>query len=704
MHKAVSTAAGIAAGLFLSASNASAQIRIVTMNATNSSANIAGPRSGMQTILDAIGSSVLNDPNNVGPTTGIAKPIDILCLQEWHAGNTTGAAYANLLNTMYGTTTFSHGTLSGGSTGSGTQGVVYNSAIVQLLGETAVGTAVSGGTPRQSIRHQFRPLGYNDGAADFYIYNSHYKASSSSASIRLQDATAIRNDADLLGPNRNIINVGDFNMFSSTESGYQKLLSAGNGKLNDPINKPGSWNDNTSFKNIHTQTPYDSTIGQPGFDGAGGMDSRFDFQVISNNLNDTNGLAYIPNSYQCFGNNGSHQLGMPLNTGTGASPTVLAALSSILDHLPVGADYQLPARMGVNVSSVPAQVISGATVAVNVTVTNTAPVVFSNGADGLTYTVNGAGGVSGSGGAVDKLALTAGNVHTLNLSTTTPGISAGTVSASSTSEAVANGSFSQAVSTTVLAHATPSFAAGSSVSVATISFGIKGRGLGQGSTSFSIANLAHASGFTAKLDLDSFSIAGDVSALSTNIGTFTNLAAGSSNVFLTTLSDLNNGSFAATYTLNFSDENLPGETVRGPLTLVLSGIVATPGDADLNGSINFDDYSHIDNGFNNGLNGWTNGDFDGNGVINFDDYALIDLNFNMQGRSLLRAMSYLDGSDRSNAGMDFPALALVENHLAQFGEAYAGSFLNAVPEPASLALAAPALAAVLWRRRRISLI
>jgi hypothetical protein len=54
---------------------------------------------------------------------------------------------------------------------------------------------------------------------------------------------------------------------------------------------------------------------------------------------------------------------------------------------------------------------------------------------------------------------------------------------------------------------------------------------------------------------------------------------------------------------------------------------AVPGDADLNGVIDFDDYGLIDFGFLQGLNGWSNGDFDGNGVIDFDDYALIDFFF-----------------------------------------------------------------------------
>ena len=54
-----------------------------------------------------------------------------------------------------------------------------------------------------------------------------------------------------------------------------------------------------------------------------------------------------------------------------------------------------------------------------------------------------------------------------------------------------------------------------------------------------------------------------------------------------------------------------------------------PGDTDSNGIINFDDYSRIDNGYNQGLSGWSNGDFDCSGVINFDDYSIIDSAYNI---------------------------------------------------------------------------
>jgi T5SS/PEP-CTERM-associated repeat protein len=76
-----------------------------------------------------------------------------------------------------------------------------------------------------------------------------------------------------------------------------------------------------------------------------------------------------------------------------------------------------------------------------------------------------------------------------------------------------------------------------------------------------------------------------------------------------------------------------GTTTFASQTIDTSAVLVTYtyyGDTDLNGVVNFDDYSRIDNGFNNHLGGWFNGDFDFNGVVNFDDYSLIDLAFNTQ--------------------------------------------------------------------------
>jgi hypothetical protein len=128
------------------------------------------------------------------------------------------------------------------------------------------------------------------------------------------------------------------------------------------------------------------------------------------------------------------------------------------------------------------------------------------------------------------------------------------------------------------------------------------------------------------------------------------------------------------------------------------------GDTDLNGKVNFDDYVRTDNGFNNHLSGWFNGDFDGNGAVNFDDYVLIDLAFNTQSGTLGRAQRFIDGTDRSAAGMSDQALRQVQQHLAEFGDGYARGFLSAVPEPSALLSSGlvTSLTMLLRRRRRAS--
>jgi MYXO-CTERM domain-containing protein len=123
------------------------------------------------------------------------------------------------------------------------------------------------------------------------------------------------------------------------------------------------------------------------------------------------------------------------------------------------------------------------------------------------------------------------------------------------------------------------------------------------------------------------------------------------------------------------------------------------GDTDLSGLVDFDDYSRTDAGFNNNRTGWFNGDFDYSGVVDFDDYSLIDQAFNTQSGTLRRAMTYLEGGDRSPNGMDAPALQLVMEHFDTFGVPYAQSFLSSVPEPTG-ALAISGLAALAASRRR----
>ena len=134
----------------------------------------------------------------------------------------------------------------------------------------------------------------------------------------------------------NYMIMGDFNVYTSSENCFQKLVNHPNLNIRfyDPINKLGNWNNNSSFAQYHTQSTHTSS----GCAASGGMDDRFDFILLSNMLlNGIGNYKYISNSYKALGNDGQHY-----NNAINASPqnnsvpaNVLNAIYNNSDHLPI---------------------------------------------------------------------------------------------------------------------------------------------------------------------------------------------------------------------------------------------------------------------------------------------------------------------------------------------------------------------------------
>jgi hypothetical protein len=455
------------AAALLCGSVAQAQLRIATYNTTGA------PYTNMDRVLKAIGEETGNNGKSGANLLydGIAKPIDILLLQEQNnpspGGNPANAspdtqAFVNLLNqTVYNNNpniTYAMSNLTGN--GDTTQTLIYRTQTVQLIASSAIGSTSSSGPPRQPTRFQLRPVGYGS-SADFYIYNSHYKASqgtdsgasTSNADRRNAEAQIIRTNSNALGEGAHIIYAGDHNFYDYTlaaEPAFQTLIGSGAGQANDPANQIGTWHVNSSFAAVHTQSPCNSSTGNCGTPG--GMDDRFDFQLVSNEFLDGAGLSYIANSYHTFGNNGS-TYNDDINNGctTSAACTntvtlngitsynkkqVLDALNTVTDHLPVVADYQIPAMMQASTGAVPATVDLGSTSNLNVTVTNSAPVMFSNGADVLHYSLTTSGSASGSFSNQNETALGGSNIHSVSLTTSTGGVKSATITLTSTNQAI----------------------------------------------------------------------------------------------------------------------------------------------------------------------------------------------------------------------------------------------------------------------------
>ena len=217
----------------------------------------------------------------------------------------------------------------------------YYHDMFTLLESNVVETAQSSGT-RDVIEWV---LMHNASEVEFNIYGAHFKASSgnSNAQQRLEEATILRNHLNQLAESSFFILAGDLNIYSNnseSEPCFEMLIGSqdnNNGQLFDPINRIGHWHNNSSFADVHTQSPRTSSFGG----GAnGGMDDRFDWLLVSAQfLDESSVLKYIENSYVTYGNDGNH-FNDAINSGSNSavSNDIADALHDASDHLPVYMD------------------------------------------------------------------------------------------------------------------------------------------------------------------------------------------------------------------------------------------------------------------------------------------------------------------------------------------------------------------------------
>lgn len=150
----------------------------------------------------------------------------------------------------------------------------------------------------------------------------------------------------------NFLISGDFNLYSSNEPAYNKLLNFSSAAFRffDPIDSPGDWNNNYNFADIHTQSTHTSSNGCP---STGGLDDRFDFILISDAIMTGLGKMHaMPETYKAVGQDGQH-----FNSSLNALPvnasvpdTVIEALYGNSDHLPVVMDMRLDKTLGIETS------------------------------------------------------------------------------------------------------------------------------------------------------------------------------------------------------------------------------------------------------------------------------------------------------------------------------------------------------------------
>ncbi|MBS1706519.1 MAG: hypothetical protein JST40_11645 [Armatimonadetes bacterium] len=328
----------------------------------------------------------------------------------------------------------------------------YRTSKVEYLGYKLVhGGGNAPEVPRNVMRYDFRPVGYPVDEATMAIYSSHMKSGSTTSDIdrRILEAQYVRTDAQSLNSKWSFLIGGDFNILTSSEVAYQGLVGsqANNaGRFFDPINRPGSWNNNATYRNVHTQDP------------ASQMDDRFDQLLISQSLFDNKGLDYIGNpsiafkafnandpkpwddpnhSYHCWGNDAYSFNAMLRTTGnTMVGPTIAQALIDTANgngHLPVYLDLKVPADCDTSTTYLDFGLVDmDQYVALPFDILNSANTSLwtTDGIANLNYTMASTTGVTVPAGSFSVVAGSS-RQHNAVLNTATSGLKSGTITISS---------------------------------------------------------------------------------------------------------------------------------------------------------------------------------------------------------------------------------------------------------------------------------
>jgi len=194
-------------------------------------------------------------------------------------------------------------------------------------------------TTLRDINHYY--LITKTGTDTLHIFVVHLKASSGAANDaqRKSESDSIRKVTNKFASNCNYLVCGDFNFYSETEGAYQNLrdTALGHGYFIDPITMTGSWN-NSAYSIHHTQSPRVRSFGG-GVNG--GLDDRFDLILYSPAIkNGSNGIQYVSNSTNSYGNDGNHYNdSINQQPNTAVTPAIANALHYAADHLPVMAKF-----------------------------------------------------------------------------------------------------------------------------------------------------------------------------------------------------------------------------------------------------------------------------------------------------------------------------------------------------------------------------
>jgi hypothetical protein len=163
------------------------------------------------------------------------------------------------------------------------------------------------------------------------VFGVHLKAFNDTGdqSSRTSAAGVLRAESAWFGPTINYLVCGDFNIFTSEEAAFKKLLTTtNNGYFIDPMNGTGSFSGNEALKNLCTWST--------GNGGRNSLNTRFDMFLVSPALMTPGGADY--KEFKIYGNDdgkhyNSNMTIMPNDWFNDSS--IGTALYNASDHLPV---------------------------------------------------------------------------------------------------------------------------------------------------------------------------------------------------------------------------------------------------------------------------------------------------------------------------------------------------------------------------------
>ena len=241
----------------------------------------------------------------------------------------------NVLN-INGTNVWMTSAGSNTSNSSLTNCIFYNSTKVTLISHEVANTYT-----RDIDVYKFRVNSDDENGTTLTCVVAHLKAGSSSSDEGNRNIMA-QNTMRYLETNyagENILIMGDFNLYTSTEPAYRTLTSSyyyPQTHFIDPVYPygVGSWNNNSAYASYHTQSTHSENTGCHSY---GGMDDRFDFILMSESIyGGSNRVQYVNGTYTALGQDGRH-FNQSINyyTNTAVSQEVADALYGNSDHLPI---------------------------------------------------------------------------------------------------------------------------------------------------------------------------------------------------------------------------------------------------------------------------------------------------------------------------------------------------------------------------------